>query len=599
MDDEHNLRISVPKPELAQLSFAIGTPDGMADWAAQLPMANTGECAQQLAMAASEVARLATDGPNRLGMLEELRSPLHYICTRLDREAITNPNHGDRIGQAAQQLQSRLTTGYKAVVRDLLPLLQKQRGYMKNEMPTAIHRALSDTSRTLLRTFQLYVSPPKDLWRELNQLYYLAEQLKLHTVKVDDEENHSGDAIDIADAYLRPVMLSLSKPNQLRYENLTKIFNALELWCPRINVEDMQDDTLFAVDLGGDDGPTYANMLGRAQKPRGIRTSVLVYEIEAYLKEIDSKIPIPDYIDEHLLTHLASSWGKMTQRSFKRLRAEGELKVCVGLSSAHYFVSGGVDFKTQVGNNNTMLQREINPFGDRALEVNAAGNTQRNPGDVWEDAFDLRVRIPENPNIGDPEAILDRHRSSKKNPEPDRNKFRFFDTQAIDTSPGGYCIRWNGSIPTNLRTGELISLRDATDPRWCVAVIRWIRQDDETTMGIELLAPRAIPVASRVIQKRGGPTDYARALLLPELKPINQPATLITPAVPFAPEQKIHLQRQGIQTTAQLMQCVLSTESFKQFTFRMLDGYLENAQIDLNIQSLSEMIGAEEPDSPL
>ncbi len=57
---------------------------------------------------------------------------------------------------------------------------------------------------------------------------------------------------------------------------------------------------------------------------------------------------------------------------------------------------------------------------------------------------------------------------------------------------------------------------------------------------------------------------------------------------------KVHVQRQGIQTTAQLTASVLSTESFNQFTFRMLDGYLENARIDLNISDLSELIGGKE-----
>ncbi|MFP6836605.1 MAG: hypothetical protein VB948_10945 [Pseudomonadales bacterium] len=91
-----------------------------------------------------------------------------------------------------------------------------------------------------------------------------------------------------------------------------------------------------------------------------------------------------------------------------------------------------------------------------------------------------------------------------------------------------------------------------------------------------------------MINKRGGPSDFARGLLLPELGPINQPATLITPLLPFRAGQKIHIQREGIQTTAQLSQCILKTESANQFTFRMLDGYLENAQINLNMGNLAD-----------
>ncbi len=67
--------------------------------------------------------------------------------------------------------------------------------------------------------------------------------------------------------------------------------------------------------------------------------------------------------------------------------------------------------------------------------------------------------------------------------------------------------------------------------------------------------------------------------------------------MPFTSDQKIHVHRQGVQTTAQLQEVVASTDSFNQFTFRMLDGYLENAQIDLNIQSLSALIGDPEPNA--
>jgi hypothetical protein len=46
------------------------------------------------------------------------------------------------------------------------------------------------------------------------------------------------------------------------------------------------------------------------------------------------------------------------------------------------------------------------------------------------------------------------------------------------------------------------------------------------------------------------------------------------------------------------MRRVRMTESFTQFTFRMLDGYLESVEIALNMESLWDMIGAEDSDNP-
>ena len=175
-------------------------------------------------------------------------------------------------------------------------------------------------------------------------------------------------------------------------------------------------------------------------------------------------------------------------------------------------------------------------------------------------------------------------------PEPARNttqnarRYAVADTDIIDISPGGYQIRWRGERPRNLQSGELLAMREEADPRWCVGVLRWIRQDlSELVAGVQLIAPRAITVAARVVQKKGGPTDFARAFLLPEIKAIKQPPTLITPKMPFRSGHKVHIQRQGIQSTAQLRDDVMSTQSFNQFTFRVLDGYLEKPGPRTNI----------------
>jgi hypothetical protein len=71
--------------------------------------------------------------------------------------------------------------------------------------------------------------------------------------------------------------------------------------------------------------------------------------------------------------------------------------------------------------------------------------------------------------------------------------------------------------------------------------------------------------------------------MLPELRPIGQPATLITPPSPFQPGQKVHIRRQAAQSTALLTQRAHKTESFNQFTFQLLAGYLEKAQPTLKM----------------
>jgi len=610
MDDQLTVRITAPEAELDKLSLWEDDPAAVREWVSTLPMANTAEAATQIRQATFEIARVKTDFATRMELLEAIRPTLHYLCARLDRTATATSTHSDAIARLAQRLQTNLCSGYKSVI--LAGLANREADRALDILGLAIHRALSDLSRTLLRTLQFYVAPADRLWLELNQLYLLAERLEVHTQRREDAENHSQPEATTTEAYLRSVLLAISKPNQLRHRQLGQVFNALERWTPHAAIERGAKDALFMVDLESEQGPRYAKLLNKPAEPRGIRTEVLVYELEAFLKDMPSRVTVPDYVGEDLLDHLVDAWGVMRQRAFTRAPASGSVKVCIGLRSAHYFMSGGVEFVDQLDQTDAILKREINPFlvdYDQATpsKSRTSSNSRK---DVWDDAFDLRVKIPLNPMIQDPDRILlQGYGRTKQN---DKRKgdaasdseiaaqgaLQYYDTTAVDTSPGGYRIRWNEPLPANVQAGELVAMRDETDPRWCVAIIRWIRQDnDGTSMGIELISPRAIPVALRVIQKRRGESEFARGLLLPALEPINQPATLITPVLPFQAGQKIHVQRQGIQTTAQLSQCILKTESVNQFTFRMLDGYLENAQINLNMDELSDLDGLKSGDS--
>ncbi len=590
MNDVPTNRIIAPAPTLARLSFCETDPSALTEWVIALPMANTADAASRIRQATYEIARLNVDPERRMELLEQVRPILHYLCARLDRNAASSTSQSDAIARLAQGLQTDLCAGYKSVVAAALdqnPGDHPARFQDDDLLPMAIHRALSDLSRTLLRTLQFYVEPADRLWLELNQLYLIAERLELEGRKLEDAENHASPVTTPMSAYLRSVLLACSKPNQMRYRQLAEVFNYLETWSTYVSLERDATSALFAVDLASDDGPIYKRLMRDAVEPRGIRTDALVFEIECYLRGAACSIRVPEGASEGQLRHLAAAWGMMRPRSHRRTTASGLVKACVGLRDAHYFLSGGTEFADLLDDPEALAQQEVNPFlADRAHRRDPKQTAVK---DVWDDAFDVTRRIPENPHIADPNRILRDGRerdpaAARESPPDSAGSHQIYDTTAIDTSPGGYQIRWNDPLPPHLQTGEVLAMREAADSRWSVAVVRWIRQDQQgTAMGIELLSPRAIPVAARVIQKLGGPTTYARALMLPELKPIGQPATLITPRVPFQAGQKVHVQKQGVRSTAQLTKCVLRTESVSRFTYRMLSGYLENAHVTLKM----------------
>ena len=622
MDVITAVKLTTPPADLDRLSICKATPGALADWVAGLPMANTQNTADQLLKATSEVARLRVKSGDRMRLLEQLRPTLEYICSRLDRTSGGGDN-GEEESILAQRLQTNLTVGYKAVIRDANPTNVDDRRIVT----LSSHRTIADLSRTLLRSCQHYVAPSRNLWLELNQLYNLAERMSVATHNITDDENHSVMNMSISDHYLRCLLLACSKPNQLRHRQLTAIFNALEQWVSHVNIVPTAEDSLFCIDLEKDEPPRYTRLVDNKTKPtlRGLNTGTLVYQLEAFLKGIDTELPVPDFMETSVVNHLASCWGEIAKRGFRRAPANGKMKVAVGMRSVHYFISGGVDFTEQLGSADAMLQREINPFlipkrseitkpNKDVWDQTATPDDQLeiDPGAALEQFSSARAeeaaRVAELERIREEKAEADSRGEQYTGSDSDGDDtaddeaaqppipvvedllYPFHEVDVQDTSPGGYRISWGADVPQNMQAGDIMAVREERDQRWCIAVLRWVRKVEGTTQtGLELMAPRAIPVAVRIVQKKGGPTDYTRALLLPELSAIRQPATLITPSIMYSEQQKIHLQRQGIQATAQLAEERLRTESFIQFTFRMLDGYLENSQIDLNISSAWEV----------
>lgn len=574
MQDGRTTLLTAPAPELENLSFALPEPESVGEWIGRLPMANVPEAAGQIRQATFEIARLDTDWQTRMALLEGIRPTVLYLTARLDKAANAAGSSADAITRLAQRLQTNLCSGYKAVVIAAHEAAESDAEACRT-VSLAIHRALSDLSRTLLRTLQYYVAPADKLWLKLHQLYLLAETLEVVDEVHADTGNAGSPELSVGAVYQRSVLLALARPYQLRHRELSDVFTALAGWSGLTRLSTSMTDTVYAVDLSSDKGPGLSESLKANEFCRGIEIGALMTRLEAQLSDTSGS----DGLELNVISHLTGAWGEMTSRAFNRADSSDPIKLCVGLKSAHYYLSDNAEFSDTVSSSPTAAGDKVSPFGDNVHFLPNAGEAK----DIWEDAFDVGGKIPTNPKFEDPDVALFEHQPPSGDPASEE-AYPCFDSTAADMSPSGYRLRWSQPFPPNLQTGELIGLRDETDPRWCLAVARWIRQDEQGAfMGVELLAPQARPVAIRVVQSKGSKAEFQRAFLLPELKPLGRPATLITPATPFKGGQKILIRDNGTQNTAQLGECLLKTGSFNQFSFRVLDGYLEKPGANPNM----------------
>lgn len=574
VDKNNPLNLSLPEQKLASLSFCDTNPKAAKDWVASLPMANMGETSRRLYHAIIELNQLIIPPQQRLQLLEIVRGPIHFICGELSRHflghSISLPEKQRKIANLAQALQLHLAGGYKVVLSEVASQGVTDRN--RKMLAHASHRVVTDLSHTILRAAQLYCPSPAGSWLECHQVYRFACEHQFAGLPVtDDTARHQRDS-SVSDAYKRLLLLGCCRPNQLRQHELGQVFELFELWTRHVSCGPQNlGGALFVVNVERDAPPFYRSLVqdNSSGFTYGFDTTDLSHLLTEYLalrhsrkKDADNLLEMPIPASDALLGHLGQALGILTKRSFKRMSSSGRLEVAVGLSAAHYFIAGQTEFHQFLIAVKPPEDDDENIFLSRA----------RRREDAWSGAFDAG---PSGESLTPADTPINFRGAdgSIRTGDGKGSSHRGFNVALVNTSPGGYCIAWESDIPTSLQAGELVIVREQSSHPWSVAVIRWIRQVRQkgTQIGVELLAPSAKPCGVRLLQKVGNHSEYLRALLLPELTSIGQPATLIAPRLPFQTGNRIFLFHDGVEDQCQLSRRISATGSVSQFEIKFFN----------------------------
>lgn len=572
------IRLKLPEQDLQHLTLGSDQPKKLQTWVDELPLMNMGETSRLLYQFVQELNRFQVHSPQRLQLLEVVRPVVLQVCRALGKhylnQSLVLPDKARRVASLAQALQTHLGAGYKLVSVRSVRRLKEREG--KKLMATAIHRAISSLTDNLVRSCQLYFPTPRHLWLELHQLYLLAEMHDLAQTEVADPDFRDIESSTIAEAYARALLLATAKPNQLRQQEIAILYRATEEWSAYIDVKPAGEDAdLFVFDLMADRPPTYRTHASvAAGQTRYIDSKMLVGNLAgAIAGQPRADFHVPDGIPDNLLVHLQQAWGALAERSFKRVGQTGPVDICLGLTALHMHLSGGVDFdKLVTGSELQVLAQGAaeNPF----LSKRISGQGGPEDDDPWSRAFDgegHKMSADLSMDAIDVSGITSQLRQRQlRDAEQDKAKLEHFTCQKINASPGGYCLEWVGASPAALRTGELVGVRELGQSEWAIGVVRWVKQlaHQGAQFGVELLAPRATPGAARVLRKTGEAANFMRALMLPELHAIGQPATLLLPTVGFQAGCKIDMVVDNHAERALLHRKVNGTAGFGQYEFR-------------------------------
>jgi len=565
-------RLLIPEQDLTRLSFCQSTKaTSIFDWIHGLPLTQVDQVSAIFYNALPELSRVKANWELRLSILETVRTPLHHcmdgLAKRYLNQPLIMPETAVKTATVAQALQKHLLNAYLVVVRDICINIKDK----EHHLAIAIYRALACISYLLMRSLQLYLPPPEYLWRTAHSLFLIAEHTDVLNEPCVDPLNHSHHNNPL-DGYIRILLVAASRPNQLRQEEIQQVFTLAENSSHLVKIQPLSSDelenSLITLPLS-DLAPLFANKAKQsALDLKGaleLDTSALIKHIQDLPQELPQENESQNRkTTTSVVQHLLLAWKQQSQRSFARQVTRLNIDLIVGISNIHYHLSGELPFQVFLQQESSIQGTDDSPFAKKGVQLK-----QTREDDPWDDPFDVQDVFTKSTSSVE-------QRIRQQTLEQYQGQHLIYSIPLIDKSPGGYGLEWQGDIPLQVKTGELLALRENNRPNWTLGVIRWAHQiKGATQLGVQILSPKATPVGIALIHRTGGYTEYLRGLQIPELRAINQPTSLITNAVTFHENSKVKLympnpQNPSVNNNIQLSKRIFSTGAFNQFGYRAL-----------------------------
>ncbi|MGD2055422.1 MAG: hypothetical protein PVJ15_01350 [Gammaproteobacteria bacterium] len=554
--------------------------DAVRRWVENLPLINTEGTVIQLEFALDNINSTELPSEERVEILELLTAPVMFINGALRKKYLGKPLplEGDPLNKATKAIDlcTRMATGYKILVVAL-----EKRSLGNSLLATAVQRAMRYLSEILIGNYQIYVQYPEGIWRDLHTLYALAERQGLQQLPVIDTTLAKPAASTIGDIYKQILLLSLASPFRLRQNEIRQVYDTLGQWTPycKLGTIPQLPNGLFGCHLDSDEPPCYRIMKHHDQLDeqwRILDTGGMTAPVQTALAESRVSASHPGLPEQQILNRVMLSWGVMPKRRFPRHQQPASISMVTGLRAIHCILTGldsGGSFDESVEMDIIRDKQYLqDPTFERPTRISTA-NMHRYPArpdgrqsgngtrSTTRQGHPLQGAYLATGNVGDG--------NSAGNP-------RIETWTMQDMSAGGYCLLWEGEGPSSVRIGELVAIHGGDDTQqvnWQLGVIRWMKftQERGFGLGVQLMSPGAKPVLASIRSNNAAAENKMHGILLPEIKAINQQASLLLPSLPFRSGSLSTLSWGADEEQIRLTRLIENTGSFAQFHFTPAD----------------------------
>lgn len=611
------LTLTVPDIADSPATNAETNAANLERWLSQRPLLNPVESSYQLCQSLSALNRTELDSAQRLQLLELYRVPIKQITQELQRQYIGRPlplhERNKLAAEQTRQLQVEITYGYKRIVLNASQPHDSQSHHkLRTEsLATAIQRAIRYLTEVIVKSHQSYTFYPEGTWQEIHQLYTHAERIGTVDTRVDDPLNQTVHNSSIGHAYKQALLVELSDPYHLPGRMIEKIQRYLDRWASLVHLRPAtttyDPKCQFLIDQQSDRGGEVYTGEAEIQHPeqyRLLNTIDLAQVIHQQLSAIhkghqpDPKGLEKDFFvqgGEDMLRRLINAWGINPKRHFSRKTVDAgkEMDVAIGIAAINYCINGGKKFvlssdksETKSGEITIGSSRQQWLSFDESAQPSYTGwelhdesasgialakhgvasehvrvgdlVATRTPGEdsPWGIAVirwmkstrpvDLEIGMKRLAPTADPVAI----KAFKAKPE---------EPQAPEEETGAD----QASTETHAASEEP---RDETNG---VEDAEQNEEKESPAKGTDAADDETITVSSSVPEEQGG--DFLPALLLPRVRVLNQPQTLVTYRGAFKPDRLLLLDNGQTRYKILTTKLVEITDTFERFQFMLAE----------------------------
>ncbi|MCC7412217.1 MAG: hypothetical protein IT495_11385 [Gammaproteobacteria bacterium] len=506
-------------------------PAHVQDWLDALPYADFVKTAQ-LVEAALRATSAATVKPAlRFELVACYRRPYEYLLQALIDSTTQPATLGAEALQqrieALKRLALELAFGTRLAAREAG---EKKPGFSTSEAATQANvGAARLLSQALMLNYHGYGPTPRNVWRELNELYQQCEQAGVLQAEVSETGAATQRPASIAGIYVQTSVTALADPYHLPPGAVWDIYAQVQDWCRLVRVgpyrEARNPAGLFVIDLTGTGPPiAHAKFDARTLGPqhRLLDCTPITRAVQVSLEQLNAgKSPAGLKLQRQharvLLEFLQRAWGLPPKRYFPRQEKKGAADIACGYNAAYFHCNGGHEF------------------------------TAAHDGDAAAD---------------EEEALVSADAAQRYLLE----RWSF-----VDEGPGGFAVYSAEKPRSPVRVGEIVAVQEIgeePDRPWLLGVIRWlmVQRNLAHKVGIQLIAraPETIVVRAQSDDEESEPQ---RAFMLSDLTATNG-FTLVTPRGFYREQRPLEATVSGAQMRLHTGSLRESAASYDHFSCR-------------------------------